>query len=395
MAATTTQPVQDGIHALPPREKWTPEARKRRDLYAVVPGAPLLRGEFGYLCFEEWLKQGFPAEYASKPWAYEPFLCEGSGSHGLGGLGWCEGGYVPGFEVKILEDRGDTEVEQDWVGRKVLYFKGRRNGFMPEYIDHPVKDMKTWEEQIKWRLDPATASRFDARWEESMVRAREAAARGEMIVQHLAGSGMYLRAMMGVEAMLLNLYDQPKLIEACMERWFELADAVLARHQQHVTLDEVFFAEDICYNHGPLIGPAMMRSMLMPYYQQLLTNIKRRQLDPARHLYVQIDTDGDCRPLIAFYEETIGMDTMSPFEVASGCDVVEIGRRYPRLVMKGGIDKRVLAQGRKAIDAMLERIIPAMRARGGYYPMCDHCVPAEVPFQDYLHYRSRCVELGG
>jgi len=89
------------------------------------------------------------------------------------------------------------------------------------------------------------------------------------------------------------------------------------------------------------------------------------------------------------------MDAMSPFEVASGCDVVEIGRRYPRLVMKGGIDKRVLAQGRKAIDAMLERIIPAMRARGGYYPMCDHCVPAEVPFQDYLYYRSRCVELGG
>jgi uroporphyrinogen decarboxylase len=85
---------------------------------------------------------------------------------------------------------------------------------------------------------------------------------------------------------------------------------------------------------------------------------------------------------------------MSPFEVASGCDVVEIGRQYPGLMMLGGIDKRVLAQGRAAIDQMLERIIPTMRARGGYIPTCDHGVPAEVPYQDYLYYRRRIVELG-
>ncbi len=30
------------------------------------------------------------------------------------------------------------------------------------------------------------------------------------------------------------------------------------------------------------------------------------------------------------------------------------------------------AQGRKAIDHMLERILPAKRARGAYIPTCDH-----------------------
>lgn len=44
---------------------------------------------------------------------------------------------------------------------------------------------------------------------------------------------------------------------------------------------------------------------------------------------------------------------------------------------------------------MLEYILPAMRARGGYIPTCDHGVPAEVPYQDYLYYRRRCIELGG
>ncbi len=89
------------------------------------------------------------------------------------------------------------------------------------------------------------------------------------------------------------------------------------------------------------------------------------------------------------------MDAMSPFEVASGCDVVEIGREYPNLVMIGGIDKRQLAKGKDAIDRMVERILPAMRQRGGYVPTCDHGVPAEVSLENYMHYRKRCLELGG
>jgi hypothetical protein len=46
------------------------------------------------------------------------------------------------------------------------------------------------------------------------------------------------------------------------------------------------------------------------------------------------------------------------------------------------------------IHAMVERILPTMRARGGYIPTCDHGVPAEVPLSNYLHYRKRCLELG-
>lgn len=379
----------DGVHAMAPREVWTESARRRRDTYAITPDAPLLRCEFGYYSLDAWKQQGMPADANLD----ELFLLQPSGVHGVWQLGWCEAALSPEFPTQVLEDRGETEIEQDFAGRKVLYFKGRRSGFMPEYVDHPVKDLETWRSEIEWRLDPRDPKRRDG-LEGRMVDAKAAAARGEMICQHIAGSFMYLRSMIGPEELLYAFHDQPKLIEACMERWLELADAVTAMHQEHITFDEVFFAEDNCYNHGPLVDPAMMRSMLIPYYQQLLANIKSRQIDKNRHLYVQIDTDGDCRPLIDFYIETIGMDAMSPFEVASGCDVVEIGRKYPELCIRGGIDKRVLAGGRKAIDAMVERILPAMKKRGGYIPCCDHGVPAEVPYEDYLHYRRRCVELG-
>ena len=89
------------------------------------------------------------------------------------------------------------------------------------------------------------------------------------------------------------------------------------------------------------------------------------------------------------------MDAMSPFEVASGCDVVEIGRKHPDLTLFGGIDKRILATTKEAIDRHVEYILPAMRERGGYIPTCDHGVPEEVTLENYQHYRKRCLELGG
>jgi len=379
----------NGIHSLPPREAMDPAARHLRDTYAITPGIPLVKREFGYYSLEAWMEQGMPPDVDLT----DLFDFDPPGKLSLGQLGWCEAGLCPAFETRVLEDRGDYELVQDFAGRHVLCFKGRRDGFMPEYVDHPVKDMRSFEEQIHWRMDPASPERY-ADLEVRMDAAREAAGRGLMITQNLVGGYMYLRSLMGPEDLLYAFYDKPKVVHACMEAWLALADVVTARHQEYVTIDEFFIGEDICYKGGSLISPRMMEEFLFPYYQQLIANIKARQLDPTRHLYVQVDTDGFADPVIPLYREAIGMDAMSPFEVAAGCDVVRTGQQYPDLAIFGGIDKRVLAQGRAAIDAMLARIIPAMRARGGYIPTCDHGVPAEVPYADYVYYRRRLVELG-
>ncbi len=384
-----SQICQDGVHGMVPRDATVVEARKLRDTYAITPGAPLFRREFGYYCLDQWRDQGMPQDVPlASLFQYDP-----PGNHYVGELGWCEAAFAPAFEECVLEDRGDHEVILDVAGRHVLCFKGRRSGFMPEYLDHPVKDWRTWEEDVKWRLEPSTATRY-ADLEERMATAVQEAGRGKIICQRVIGGYMYLRSLLGPERVLYAFYDQGDLVHEMMQTWLSLADAVVARHQQYVTLDELFLAEDICYNAGSLISPEMMRRYLLPYYQQLIRNVKARQIDRSRHLYLQIDTDGRAPAVIPVYRE-IGMDVMSPFEVAAGCDVVEIGRHYPDLVILGGIDKRVLAGTRADIDAMLERILPVMRARGGYVPTSDHGVPAEVPYANYLYYRERCIALGG
>jgi uroporphyrinogen decarboxylase len=294
----------------------------------------------------------------------------------------------------VLEVCGPYEIWQDIAGRRVKCFTGRRSGFMPQFMDHVLKDRRSWQEQCLWRLDPEAPGRFDT-LDERMAKATAAAREGKFISQGIIGAGLYLRSMMGVETMMLAFYDMPDVVHDAMAAWLKLGQAVTARHQEHVTFDEVFFAEDICYNHGPLVSPAIFEEFFFPYYQPLLAGVKSRQLDRARTLHVQVDTDGFCVPIIELYHRAVGLDTMCPFEVASGCDVVEIGRKFPYLVMSGGIDKRILARGPAAIDEMVERILPAMRARGGYIPTCDHGVPAEVTLADYRHYRRRAMELGG
>jgi uroporphyrinogen decarboxylase len=366
-------------------------AQKLRDTYAIKPSASFYQKTFGlWMCLDTWYQQGLPRDVDLD----ELFMFDKPGYFSLGQLGWCEAAFVPAFQEKSIEDRGSHEVVQDCAGRHVLYFKGQRQGFMPEYIDHPVKDMKTWQENVKWRLDPNIPERFVG-LQERMKEAIANAEKGLMIQQNVIGGYMFLRSLMGPEDIMYVFYDEPELVHDCMQAWLKLADAVLAKHQEYVAIDEIYFGEDICYNHGPLVSPDMIKEFLFPYYQQLINNAKARQAKDARKIYIQLDTDGDCRPVIDLYREGIGMDMLDPFEVASGCDVVEIGKQYPWLIMSGGIDKRVLSEDRDTIDRYLDGILPIMRKRGGYIPTEDHGVPPEVPWQNYLHYRKRCVEYGG
>ncbi len=366
-----------------------PSACKLRNTYAITPNAPFYQKTFGLsMCLESWHEKGLDrGTDLNKLFGFDQ-----PGFHKVDQLGWCEAAFCPLFETRHIEYRDENhEVVQDSAGRHLLVFKGRLQGFMPEYLDHPVKDMKSWVEKVKWRLDPAAPGRFDS-LEKRMAEAQLAEREGLMIQQNLIGGYMYLRSLIGPEPLLYAFYDIPDLIHDCMQSWFNLADAVIARHQQYVTIDEIFLAEDICYNHGALISPDTMKEFLLPYYQQLIANLKGRQLEAARHLYVQVDTDGLAGPVIDIYREAIGMDAMSPFEVASGCDVVAVAQQYPDLVISGGIDKRVLAQDLTAIDKHLDYILPYMHKRGGYIPTCDHGVPPEVPLENYLHYRKRCLE---
>lgn len=362
-------------------------AKKMWDFYNHVPDAPIHQQEFWLMqdTLDRWTREGHICQDTDLDTL---FGFDDAGEYKLNCLGWCEAAFFPSFPEIILEDRGDHELVQDIAGRSVLYFKGKRQGFMPEYVDHPVKTIADFDEKIAFRLDAKNEER-EKYIADAIAKAKDAQMKGWPICHNMIGGYMYLRSLLGPEGALYLFYDDPALIRHCMEKWLELSDQVSARIQQELEFDQVYLAEDICYKGGALISPSMMREFLFPYYRGLLEEIRARQKKP---FLIQIDTDGDCRNVIPLYQE-IGMQYMSPFEVASGCDVVAIAKQYPDLLLRGGFDKRILSTTTDAIDAEIDRIMPFMKKRGGFIPSVDHGTPSEVSFENYMHFRKRMLEF--
>jgi hypothetical protein len=92
---------------------------------------------------------------------------------------------------------------------------------MPEYIDHPVRDMKTWEEKCLWRMNPSSKGRRE-KIEKAIEGAKIAADKGQIISAILVGGYMYISSLIGPMDLPYLFYDDHDLIHRCMEAWLNL-----------------------------------------------------------------------------------------------------------------------------------------------------------------------------
>ncbi len=61
----------------------------------------------------------------------------------------------------------------------------------------------------------------------------------------------------------------------------------------------------------------------------------------------------------------------------------------------GGMDKRLIAKGGSALESEMRRIIPPMLEEGGYIPSCDHGVPPDISWRNFVDYSRLLAELTG
>jgi len=228
-------------------------------------------------------------------------------------------------------------------------------------------------------------SRRPAFDEAAVESAAQPHARGEIAVWlSLDGFFWYPRKLFGIERHLYAFYDQPELMKRMNEDLLEFNLRVLDRFCRFCTPEFMTFAEDLSYNHGPMLSKAQFDEFLAPYYRRIVPELKGRGIVPF------VDTDGDVTPVIPWLEE-VGIGGVLPLERMAGVDVAELRRRHPRLRMIGGFDKTVMHLGEARVRAEFERLLPVMR-QGGYIPACDHQTPPEVSLADYRQYRRLLEE---
>jgi uroporphyrinogen decarboxylase len=107
-----------------------------------------------------------------------------------------------------------------------------------------------------------------------------------------------------------------------------------------------------------------------------------------------VDSDGYVEELIPIWIEA-GINVCDPMEVAAGNNLAAFRRAFGRdMAFRGGVDKRAIARGGETISREIERVKPII-ADGGYLPGCDHGVPADVSWPDFVRYAGLLARATG
>ncbi len=220
----------------------------------------------------------------------------------------------------------------------------------------------------------------------------EAHDRGDMVVWlTMEGFFWYPRCLLGIERHLYAFYDEPELMDLMNQDLFEYNIRVVEHMCRVCPVDFMTFAEDMSYNHGPMLSKDLFDRFIAPHYRRIAPVLKEHGI------LFMIDSDGDVTEMIPWLEEA-GVEGLLPLERMAGVDVAEIRRRHPRFRMIGGFDKTVMKLGEDAIRAEFERLLPTMRT-GGFIPSVDHQTPPDVSLERYREYvpllREYCEKAAG
>jgi len=156
---------------------------------------------------------------------------------------------------------------------------------------------------------------------------------------------------------------------------------------EKTTVEYICLSEDMAMKTGPLVSPRLYKQFFLPRLTRVVEFYKTHGVR-----YVAVDTDGNPEALIPMLMDA-GVDIIWPLERAADQDPVRLRRKYGRsLRLWGGVDKRVLAQGKAAIDAHLREFVPLIE-EGGFIPTVDHTVPPDVSWENFRYYMEQKEKL--
>ncbi len=299
----------------------------------------------------------------------------------------------PRFEEKMIERREGSIVVQDWKGNiceisdefDVTYLRSARDFVTRSWVRCPVENRADWL-QMRERYDPADPGRFPA----NFARLGASLADREHVIKIIiSGPFWIMREWCGFEGLCMMMIDQPDLVAEMADFYRGFITDMFAHMLEHVVPDHVQFSEDMAYKEKAMISPAMTREFCQPCWNEWTA-----QLKTAGVPLIEIDSDGYVGDLIPIWIES-GIHLSSPVEVAAGNDInafrAEFGRDQAFL---GGVDKRAMAKGGNILQAEMKRLEPVVRS-GGYIPGCDHGVPSDVSWPNYLEHTRLIAKMSG
>ena len=307
---------------------------KSFDRLPVIEWAP-----WWHLTVERWVSEGVPQKETASVYSLQKYL----------GLDACLQTYFPAITAATPQ---------------------------PAYHGAPIINNKDDYLKIKKTLYPDVTKAYSKEHYEFLRKTR---ADGDTVHFYtIEGFFWFPRTLLGIEQHLYSFYDQPEFYKEICHDYSEWAKTVIGFIGNTFKFDFMSFAEDMSYNHGPMLSKETFDEFLLPFYKDVIKLIKKTDIP------VFVDSDGDITKAVDWYAEA-GAEGMFPLERQAGVDVAKYIEKQPQMTFLGHYDKMCMKFGEKAMREEFERILPSAK-KGRVIISVDHQTPPDVSLENYRTY---------
>ena len=290
----------------------------------------------------------------------------------------------PRFEKKVLEQTDRYRIETTAYGATRKVFNELDS--TPEVLDFYYGDSDKWEEAKKAILTDHEDRIPWKRLEENYPKWK---AEGRFLQLGLwFGFDVTHSHFVGTENLLIGMYEEPEWVTDMFDTYLS---AALKQAQKILDagyeFDGIFWWDDMGYKGSPFFSPSAYRELLKPFH--------KKAVDWAheRGMVAELHSCGFIEPLLPDVLET-GVDMLNPLEVKAGMDPFTLKAQYgDTLAFHGGINAQ-LWDNIELVKAEMERIIPAMKEKGGYIFASDHSIPNSVSLENMKQIAALAHQLG-
>lgn len=294
-------------------------------------------------------------------------------------------GLLPGFERKVLEVLPDgTQRVQNYDGLIERIKPGVTS--IPSEDDYLLKDREAFETLYRPKMQ-FCPERVNYEYFQNFNDTRDP---DVPVGLHLGSVLGNIRSMVSVVGMSYLLYDEDEelfadLVDAYADMQYKCAEEIL---KTGAKFDFAHYWEDICFNSGPLLSPAVFDELCAKHYK------KRNDLCHDFGIdIISLDCDGVTDKLLPTWFEN-GVNVMFPIEIGTWGDQFEAARqKYGKgMLGVGGMDKTVLRLDKAAVDRELERLV-RLSSLGGFIPCPDHRLMPGTKFELVQYYAEKIKEI--
>ena len=300
----------------------------------------------------------------------------------------------PMFEEKVLSHENGHYIVQDWMGAiteisdefDVTFIRNAVDFVTRKWHKFPVETRRDWE-VMRPRFDAHDPARLPENLAAIAPLLKE---RDFALSININGPFWQLREWMGMENLCIAFLTEPEFVGEMIDFWSDFVITILKRFLPFIQPDRVQINEDMAYKAHSMISPALTREFLQPVYEKWSALLKSFNVP-----IIDMDSDGYVADLIPIWIDS-GINVCDPIEVAAYNDIVKFRQTFGnKMAFYGGIDKRAIAAGGQIMRDEVMRVVPPLFKDGGFIPGCDHGVPPDISFDNYVEYTRLLAQLSG